>query len=380
MNTRAAMHSGIVVAGLMLASVCQAATYYVSSVTITDLGTLGGADATAYDINNRGVIVGQSKNAVNVRRAFRWKGGSMIDVGTPGANSRSVAEGINDDDEVVGTYWGPDFDEFENKGFYWSLGTGVVTLSASLYPLEPFDASYVSMAKAINNQGVIVGKVEAHALDNEVPFEPCYRSLPVRWNSPYAQPSIVHCTEVGEGPNSAADINNSGWIIGYEYLGASPDRGFLAKGTAITHMPAPIFGTNPKASGINESGIVVGSADFGSNRIAVRWNGTGASLWIGTLPGGSYSYASEVNDQYFVSGTSQASVASGGATAVKNRAFLWHADFGMVELPVPASLPALTTSCQANALNNRVATTGRIQVVGGCGSRALRWNVTVLAR
>jgi hypothetical protein len=37
-----------------------------------------------------------------------------------------------------------------------------------------------------------------------------------------------------------------------------------------------------------------------------------------------------------------------------------------------------TTTCDGNSLNNRVASSGVIEVVGRCGSRAIRWTVTVL--
>jgi hypothetical protein len=250
----------------------------------------------------------------------------------------------------------------------------VVTLSRSLYPGEPFDSSYVAMGKAINNQGVIVGLVEAEALDHDVPFERCYRSLPVRWTSPYVKPKILQCSEAGDGPNGASDINDTGWIAGYEFNGSSADNGFLWKPAGTTHVPAPFWGTNPRAFGINEAGHVVGSANLGTPNWAYRWDGVGASLWLGTLPGGTSSSANEVNDQDFITGTSDTTITT---SVVKNRAFLWHEDFGFYALPLPAGMTPTTTTCDGNSLNNRT-TAGVIQVVGRCGSHAIRWTVQVL--
>lgn len=370
MKTRFRMRSGILALALLSASIANGATYFVHSVTVTDLGTLGGPDATAVDINNRGVIVGYAKNVDDTRRAFRWQNGTMTDLRTPGFHSRSIAEGINDYDEIVGTYWGPDYDEWENEAFYWSGPTGVVTLNRSLYPGEPYDSSYVAMAKAINNRGQIVGKVEAGGLDHDIPSKPCYRSLPVAWPNQLATPRILHCPETVGGPNSGADINDSTWIAGYETNG-----GFLWKSNTTTHVPAPFFGTNAKAVGINESGVVVGSASFGTQRRAIRWDGVSASTWIGTPPAGGNSDAREVNDQNFIAGTTGAMVEGTGQP--RDRAYLWHADFGIYVLPVPAGMTPSTTTCDGNALNNLVAATNTIQVVGRCGTRALRWTVRV---
>src|SRR3569832_2914793 len=114
MKARFSTRLGILALGWCLATMANGATYYVASVSITDLGNLGGPDAGALDINNRGVIVGYAKNAVDIRRAFVWKSGVMTDLGTPGVLSRSVASGINDYNEVVGEYWGSNFDEFDN--------------------------------------------------------------------------------------------------------------------------------------------------------------------------------------------------------------------------------------------------------------------------
>ena len=53
----------------------------------------------------------------------------------------------------------------------------------------------------------------------------------------------------------------------------------------------------------------------------------------------------------------------------------------MVRLPTLNSQFFTWGNCEANALNNRVDATGRIQVVGYCETggvkRAVRWNVTV---
>ena len=70
----------------------------------------------------------------------------------------------------------------------------------------------------------------------------------------------------------------------------------------------------------------------------------------------------------------------GTFSLVRNAGFIWHNDFGMLELP---NLPAgdRVAMCRANALNNiNASANGLIQVVGYCTVRgkrhAVRWDVT----
>jgi probable HAF family extracellular repeat protein len=71
--------------------------------TVTPLGTLGGSQSIARDINNAGQVVGQSQNASGQNRGFLWQddGQGMKPIGTLGGPT-SPARGINKDGQVVG--------------------------------------------------------------------------------------------------------------------------------------------------------------------------------------------------------------------------------------------------------------------------------------
>src|SRR5262245_51089571 len=78
--------------------------YVVSSVTITDLGTLSdGGYSAANDINDSGIVVGWADIVSSVRHAFYYSVGTgMLDIGGGSASVRSEARGINNSNVVVG--------------------------------------------------------------------------------------------------------------------------------------------------------------------------------------------------------------------------------------------------------------------------------------
>src|SRR5689334_4781064 len=85
-----------VVLSLSLASWATAQSY-----TITDLGTLGGAQSYAYGINETGQVTGYALTSGNLYHAFIDSNGSMRDLGTMGG-AQSYALAINATGQVTG--------------------------------------------------------------------------------------------------------------------------------------------------------------------------------------------------------------------------------------------------------------------------------------
>ena len=80
--------------------------FVISGGSATNLGTLGGLSAAARDINNNGIVVGDSTLADNTLRAFIYRNGTMTDLNTLIASSGWVltsAKAINDKGQVVGS-------------------------------------------------------------------------------------------------------------------------------------------------------------------------------------------------------------------------------------------------------------------------------------
>jgi probable HAF family extracellular repeat protein len=113
-----------------------------------DLGTLGGTDSYAYDIDARGQIVGVSGTATGEVHAFLWESGrGMHDLATLGGTSSS-AQRINARGDVVGsslTATG------ENHLFLWKANIGMQ------------DLGFPGSAVVFNARGQVVGQSYGHA-------------------------------------------------------------------------------------------------------------------------------------------------------------------------------------------------------------------------
>src|SRR5688572_17050886 len=83
----------------------------LSRYQVIDLGTLGGEESTAFDINNQNQVVGYARTSAGVNNAFVFEDvngnrvadpGEMTSLGSLAGDVQSYAYGINDNGAVVG--------------------------------------------------------------------------------------------------------------------------------------------------------------------------------------------------------------------------------------------------------------------------------------
>ncbi|MBV9759957.1 MAG: hypothetical protein JO340_05290 [Acidobacteriaceae bacterium] len=113
---------------------------------LKDLGTLpGGSFSAAYAINAAGVIAGAAETSTHLIHAVLWNDDHVLDLGTLPGGSRGRALALNDAGDVAGF---SEADDAETHAFVYTHGRMQDLGSLGMDPIR---------ANAINNHGQIVG-------------------------------------------------------------------------------------------------------------------------------------------------------------------------------------------------------------------------------
>jgi probable HAF family extracellular repeat protein len=209
----------------------------LAAYSVTNLGTLGGSTAQAYDINEAGQVVGYAYTASLKQHAFLWTDGVMTDLGTLPTGSTSQAFGLNNNGQVVGyAFDGSQAGGARNHAFLWE--DGVMT---DLFPVPQHSA-----ANAVNDAGQVVGNYNL--------------------NRPFIWEDGVF-TDLGgfNGSNGfgyAHDINNAAQVVGSSFADNGSEgiqqQAFLWQNGVMTNLGALPGLPDSRAHAINELGQVVG--------------------------------------------------------------------------------------------------------------------------
>jgi probable HAF family extracellular repeat protein len=330
--------------------------YVVASATLTDLGAPG-TYSIAYDINNRGSIVGSFLvvSSGNLRAFYFPSDGILQDATEAMDPLWSSAYGINASDTVVGvadTGNGMHAFRFTPAGGAFLLGDA-----------SPSGTPILSNAVAVADSGFIVGQ-RNHTLLS-------YREATI-WSGHATFDALENTFPYD---TYVADVNANGMAVGKSVVDWRARRWSFGTPTATLLIPPVSGGVGDiTALGINSHGHVVGKdccAPAGTPGVtsqAMFWNGISAmSVSLGVLPAGKNSDAEDINDGGFVVGSADRQVPPfppffpGGTDRL---AYLYHPDFGMYVLPTPP-VALGSAYCRAHALNERKSS-GLLQVVGYC--------------
>ena len=248
-----------------------------------DLGTLGGNSSVAMGLNDARQVVGWSSipacavNGHECRRAFLWDDGVMTDLGILPGDEESVARAINNHGLVVGT------SERDVVG-----GSGVVhgfTWDGTLTPLSDLGLGQ-SFAHDVNDAGQVVG----HTQDPTV-----HRDRAVRWDAGVI--TDIGATE-SHSYNRAYGISEGGVVVGFAWNLFSPNDATLFDGNTwftIGGIDGPF--QNAEAYDVNDHGLAVGLQAFPSGAWhPALWPVGAPAVDLGLFPGTNLGELFDVND------------------------------------------------------------------------------------
>jgi probable HAF family extracellular repeat protein len=253
---------------------------------LTDLGTLGGATASANAVNNSGQTAGTMTNVYGDSRAMA----STTNI-TPAGATNAFGASINGAGNIAGSTIIND----QARATVWTNGA-----AQYLGTLGGSDA----FATGINDAGQVTGmSVTAsgfgHAFLNTA--------------------GVMSDLGVLRGGDwsSGYGVNASGQVAGYGNIANGSFRGFVWNSDGGLTQIGTLGGRNSYAMAINVFGQVTGNAQLASGyNHAFLWSGSGM-MDLGTL-GGSLSYGYGINDSGYVVGYSTT------ASGLNTHAFIYE--------------------------------------------------------
>ena len=295
---------------------------------------LPGSYGRAMGINYLGEVVGAADEFGTGRRAFLWRQGTAVYLGTLGGYV-SEAQGINDHGEVAGWSELPEptvHGTIPYHAFRYSDG---VMVDAGALP-----GSHNSYARRINNAGQMVGASDFHDGSAGHVWHACL------WNKGTAPLDLDPAGVESE----ALDINNHGVIVGRAKIGGTqravrwkqdPGTGKYVMLDLNSVLPAGSNFLLYEATGINDTGQIAGTG------IA---NGTDYEAFLLT----------PVNVKYLTFGTYDVV----GGSSLQGAVMLTNAPPVNVAVPLIDSHPAATAPASVTIQAGKLFTWFPLNTVG----------------
>jgi probable HAF family extracellular repeat protein len=324
-----ALSTAVFASSAMLTSLSALPQTQLPKYQVLDIGTLGGNQATAVDINDRGEVTGSASRADGWQHAFIYKDGKMVDLGTLQADrygaGRSNGADINNKGEVAGqslTLDGNSHAVLYSNGAATDLGT-LGGLSSNGYALNE--------SGQVSGISYLTGNGEYHAF----------------LHSPGS--GMRDLGTLGDSYSTGDGINDAGDVAGIYQLDFDTHAYLYTQGALVDLVPGISSYVSSTSVIINAAGHVTGTYRTDSTRSFLYRNG--GIVDLGGL-GGDFIFASALNDADQIVGDS--TTASGST-----HSFLWS-EGAMADLGTLGG-----ASSNAQAVNRSGQVTGQALTADG---------------
>jgi probable HAF family extracellular repeat protein len=297
---------------------CSTPSAYAGSGgrTIVPLPTLGGDWNGVSAINNRGEVVGKTKDADGNFRAYLWSNGSIRDIGPHAGGIGEGASAINERGQVI-VY--VSLNPRQSRAYLYSDGR------TTMLPTLGHTASW---AADINDKGQIAGELSdyfrgptravlwengqardlgpghAVAINNRGQVLLVNDEGSWLWDRGRMTNLIANAPDLADRRLYPRAINNRGTVIGSaERLGQTGAAGFVARdGRLVEVLADPGHWGCQLMVALNDRDQTVGDINVGDDRCrSVRRQGSGPATILPTL-GGSRSTVVDINARGDVAG------------------------------------------------------------------------------
>jgi len=208
---------------------------------IFDLSTLGGKESYAYVITNTGILLGDSKTSDGILRPFMGAPNSPLFNFGGEPHLFSSARGANNVGQVVGFQLITDDHGQLHKRAY--LYTTNRTIDLGTFGGKQSDAI------AINDAGDVVGHLYTDYHDGQK------RAVL------YHAGKVVEIGTFGGNVSIGEAINTAGQVVGYAPLPGGDQRAFLFAHGKMKNLGTLPGGTQSFAYGVDDRGRIVGASD-----------------------------------------------------------------------------------------------------------------------
>ena len=217
-----------------------------------DLGTLGGLQSFGNGINAAGQVVGQSDVASGDTHAFKYAGGTMVDLGTLGGGTFSEASAVNAGGIAVGAATDTPDPTGTFVATYWDAANAIHEV-----PIPVPNGGY-STALCVNDRGLVGGGFYSPDFSIEDAF--LYDTVAGTFTD------LGHLNDEFNN-SSLLGVNTSGMAVGYATNIDGASRAFMATGGQtydLNDMVGPTDLTLTVAYSINDAGQIAGYGDDAS--------------------------------------------------------------------------------------------------------------------